>query len=105
MKELYLIGTVTGRPLNNKPSFEHARARLVDAGYRVTIPHDFIDPAWPWNTCLAHSIANMHIFDGIAVLPNSHKSTGTQIEIIAAKRMGLEIRTVIGWIEGRCGNA
>ena len=38
---LYLIGAVTGKPNDNRGTFEAVRSELLRAGYQCDIPHDF----------------------------------------------------------------
>lgn len=40
---LYLIGAVTGKPNDNRGTFEAVRSELLRAGYQCDIPHDFIE--------------------------------------------------------------
>lgn len=41
---LFVVGPIAGRENMNSLAFEEVRARLRDAGYYVTIPHDVVLP-------------------------------------------------------------
>lgn len=96
---LFLAGAISGRPDGNFAAFKRARNDLEDRGYVVTTPYDFTDPHDSWLGILGKCFQRMEGHDGIAILPDSLRSKGTQLQIQAAKRMCMEVRTVRGWIE------
>ena len=111
MKNLYVIGPVTGIENDNRPAFEAARQRLFAAGYWVVgIPHDHIASGTPWGMAMRISICKMlghgagrgfgHIvYDGVAMLPGWEDSKGARIEHDLAAELGIPCKTVDEWIE------
>lgn len=98
---LYVVGPVSGKPDNNRLAFEGCRKRLMDAGHDVKIPHDLIPPYAKWHHAVAESVRMIDRWEGIAVMPGSDRSVGAQVEIMAAKRMGIPVMSVQGWANRR----
>ncbi len=106
MKNLYVIGPVTGIPNDNRPAFEQARHDLKAAGYYVQIPHDYIASGLPWNWAMMVSIRQLvsHTqgdldLDGVAALPGWEQSKGARLEAQVAEAIGLPVKTVSEWVE------
>lgn len=94
---LYVIGPVTGRENLNREAFEDARAKLEQAGYDVTIPHDVVLPRTTHSVAMRLSIKTMLCCDGVAALIDWDESEGAKLEKRVAKACGIETRYVSAW--------
>lgn len=94
---LYVIGPVTGRENLNREAFEEARAKLEQAGYTVTIPHDIIPPDASHKDAMILSIKTMLCCDGVAMLIDWDMSTGAKLEKRVAEACGIETHYVHVW--------
>ena len=116
---LYVIGPVSGIKDGNRAEFEAARAALEAAGYRASIPHDFIDPETDWQTAMRVSISRMllvgtlawdlesgelvlhgddPVFGGVAELPGTMASRGARCERGICEQLGIPHRPVAEWV-------
>lgn len=86
---LYVIGPVTGRENLNRAAFEEARAKLEQAGYMVTIPHDVVPPDASHEDAMLLSIKTMLI--------DWDESTGATLEKRVAEVCGIETHYVRAW--------
>ena len=95
---LYVIGPVTGRENLNRAAFEEARAKLEQAGYTVTIPHDFIPSDASHERAMQLSlwwIASARV--DVAMLDGWDESQGSLLENRVATACGLEAHCVGAW--------
>ena len=107
MRNIYVIGSVTGKPNDNRPAFEAARHDLKAAGYYVQMPHDYIPLGTPWPEAMAKSNNVLTdadedgglLFDGVALLPGWEDSKGACLERQVAEAIGLPVKTVDEWVE------
>lgn len=86
---------MTGLPELNFPAFASAARQLRSYGYDVVSPAEINpDPTVPWHQCMRADIKALCDCDGIALLVGWEKSSGAQLELHIAHRLGLEISTV-----------
>lgn len=108
---LYEIGPVTSVPEDNLPAFREAMEKLIDAGYEVDMPHDFIPADMPHENAMLMSISALtglgydqggrmwRMYDGVALLPGWEQSEGARLEHQVAEACGIPVKTVDEWIE------
>lgn len=103
---LYVIGPVTGRENLNRAAFEDARAKLEQAGYSVTTPHDIIPPNASHEDAMRASIGwiTRRDRDGVAMLKEWDLSAGARFEYKVAVACGIRIHRVDKWLrmDGDC---
>lgn len=95
---LYVIGPVMGRESLNRAAHEEARAKLEQAGYTVTIPHDFIPSDAFHEDEMLLSIKTMLCCDGVAMLIDFDMSEGATLEKRVAEACGIETHYVGAWL-------
>lgn len=94
---LYVIGPVTWCEGLNRAAFEEARAKLEQAGYTVTIPHDLVPSDASHEDAMLLSIKAMLCCDGVAVLNDWAASLGATLEKRVAEACGIETHYVRAW--------
>lgn len=96
---LYVIGPVTGRENLNRKAFEEARAKLEQAGYMVTIPHDFIPSDASHERAMQLSLWWIASARGdVAMLDDWATSPGALLENRVATACGLQAHCVGAWL-------
>lgn len=97
---LYVIGPVTGRENLNRAAFEEARAKLEQAGYSVTTPHDIIPPDASYEDAMRASIGwiTRRDRDGVAMLYEWDLSAGARLEYKVAAACGIRVYRVDKWL-------
>ena len=97
---LYVIGPVTGRENLNRAAFEEARAKLEQAGYSVTTPHDIIPPDASHEDAMRASIGwiTRRDRDGVAMLYEWDLSAGARLEYKVAVACGIRVHRVDKWL-------
>lgn len=95
---LYVIGPVTGREDLNRAAFEEARAKLEQACYSVTTPHDIIPPDENRADAMRTSIKTMLGCEGVAMLADWGTSPGARFEDQVAAACGLQVHRVDKWL-------
>ena len=96
---LYVIGPVTGRENLNREAFEEARAKLEQAGYTVTIPHDFIPSDASHERAMQLSLWWIASARGdVAMLDDWDESPGALLENRVATACGLQAHCVGAWL-------
>lgn len=96
---LYVIGPVTGRENLNRAAFEEARAKLEQAGYMVTIPHDFIPSDASHERAMQLSLWWIASARGdVAMLDDWATSPGALLENRVATACGLQAHCVGAWL-------
>lgn len=97
---LYVIGPVTGRENLNRAAFEEARAKLEQAGYSVTTPHDIIPPDASHEDAMRASIGwiTRRDRDGVAMLKEWDLSAGARLEYKVAVACGIRVHRVGKWL-------
>jgi Domain of unknown function (DUF4406) len=106
VKTIYISGPITGIPRGNREAFADAAQRLKAAGYHPINPHDIggivelnMQPADPaWSDYMRPCIAAVMGCDGIALLPDWHKSRGAQKEIMAASWVYIPSKPLAEWL-------
>ena len=95
---LFVIGPITGRENMNSLAFEEVRARLRDAGYYVTIPHDVVPPGMRDVDVMRVSIRTMLGCDGVALLNGWEESEEVKFEHDVATFCGLNVHHFQEWL-------
>jgi hypothetical protein len=92
MKRLYLSGPMTGLPDLNFPAFNEAAATLRAQGLEVVNPAE-INPSGSvtWEACMRADIKALCDCDAIVLLPGWERSSGANLELHLAHRLGLQI--------------
>ena len=92
---LYVSGPMTGIENHNFPAFNQAAAKVRALGYYAVNPVDINpDPATPWLLCLRADIKALCDCDGIVLLPGWERSTGAQLELHIAHRLGMSVHFI-----------
>lgn len=96
---IYLIGAVTGKPNDNRGTFEAVRSELLRAGYDCDIPHDFIEKGTPWGEAMCISINHLtryswwlgyhSDYDAVAMLDGWEESKGASLEHDICEAIGM----------------
>lgn len=96
---LYVSGPMSGRQDFNYPAFREAAARLRAFGYTVLDPSEVRRPSkFPeWGDWMRSALTLLLQCDAVAVLPGWSNSNGAEIEVMLAKGLGMEVRTVDEW--------
>jgi len=90
---------MTGLPDNNFPAFHAAAKKLRHIGFEVVNPAEIVvlgpttDPTY-YHRCLRADIRAMMDCDTIALLPGWEHSSGANLELHLAHRVGLYVRFV-----------
>jgi hypothetical protein len=104
---IYVAGPMRGRELLNFPAFDEARDALLAKGWRVVSPADEdrkegFDPAvdgedgwkrlgWTEEDVLARDKLLLKTCSAMVLLPGWQKSRGVGVELLEARKLGLEI--------------
>lgn len=99
---LYIAGPMSGLPDFNYAAFEDARARLKTAGYAVLCPTDVSnDPpgSHAWEYYMRRTLKQVLDADAIATLPDAATSRGAMTEIMVARQLGMNVRSVEWWLK------
>lgn len=92
MKKIYLSGPMSGLPDHNIPAFHAMAAELRAAGYEVVNPAELnVDPTKEWEACMRTDISELCTCDAIALMPGWERSSGANLELHIAHRLGLEV--------------
>jgi hypothetical protein len=91
-QRVYISGPMTGRLDLNFPAFNVAAARLRSLGYEVVNPVEINgDPSMDWGSCLRRDLKGMLDCDTIALMPGWQTSSGANLELHVAHRVGIAI--------------
>lgn len=99
--KIYVAGPMTGLPDYNYPEFHAAADLLRKAGYEVFNPAEIEDSANPpkmWHEYMRLGLTKMLLCQGVALLDGYENSKGALIEINLAYSLGMELRTLDGWL-------
>jgi hypothetical protein len=92
MKRIYVSGPMTGLPEFNFPAFNAEAARLAAMGFDVVNPATLNpDTTTTWQQCMRNDIAALVTCDTIAMLPGWEYSSGANLELHIASRVGITI--------------
>lgn len=98
MTRLYIAGPMSGLPDFNYPAFHTAATMLRGLGYQVENPAENDRPLTdPWQVFLRDAITKLMRCDGVALLPDHHRSRGARLEESIATRLGIPVRTIQTW--------
>ena len=95
---LFVVGPIVGREDMNSLAFEEVRARLRDAGYYATIPHDVVPPGMRDVDVMRASIRTMLGCDGVALLNGWEESEEAKFECDVATFCGLNVHHFQEWL-------
>lgn len=93
LKNVYISGPMTGIPDLNRDAFAWAEAQVTAAGLAPVNPHTLCDPSWDWNRCMRADVAALCACDALLLLPGWEKSSGAQLELHIAHRLGIQVLT------------
>ena len=92
---LYVSGPMTGIENHNFPAFNAAAAKVRELGHEAINPVDINpDPTTPWLLCLRADIKALCDCDGLVLLPGWERSTGAQLELHIAHRLGMSVHFI-----------
>ncbi|MGA0610530.1 DUF4406 domain-containing protein [Caldimonas sp. KR1-144] len=93
MPKIYLAGPMTGLPELNFPSFNHFASVLRAIGHEVVNPAEINGLATEksWQECMRDDIRELVGCDAIALLPGWQRSTGANLELHIAHRLGMDV--------------
>lgn len=97
--KIYLSGPISGVP-NSHDAFAQAAAVLRQQGHTVVNPFQ-LSPTkddMTWSDYLREDLTAMLTCDMIALLPGWEASSGAQLELHVAKKLGFHIRR---FLEGK----
>lgn len=107
MSRLYLAGPMTGVDQLNFPLFNSEAVRLRALGYQIVNPAEINGGADElvkcaamtpdelkahWRNCMRRDIAELLKCDGVALLPNWHKSKGASLEVHIATQFDMPVK-------------
>lgn len=100
--KIYIAGPMSGYPDFNYPAFNDAETLLELRGHEPLNPARNGDSApatadWAW--FMRASIGMLIQADGIALLPDWHRSRGAVIEQKLAVHLGMPDRTLSSWLQ------
>jgi hypothetical protein len=93
---VYVAGPMTGYENFNYPAFHEAAKLLRYHGYEVVSPAELNDQSVDWVSAMKTDIAALVHCGIVFVLPGWEKSKGTNIELLLATLLGIEIRNIDG---------
>jgi hypothetical protein len=89
---IYISGPMTGLKDLNFPAFNAEAQRLRAMGHDVVNPAEINpDSAMTWAQCMRRDIAELTTCDTLAMLPGWQNSSGAQLEMHFAHRLGMTI--------------
>lgn len=100
---IYLSGPVTGILDRNRPAFERAADQLADAGFDVIVPHHLIPVQTSWGDAMRIALRAVLRADALATLDGWQQSRGARLEVQVAEAVGMPVRSVAEWADGRAG--
>jgi hypothetical protein len=102
---LYVAGKMTGLPDFGYDAFHAAQAELEAAGYVVESPTAGGQvEGFEWLDYMRRGIGQLIRCDGVAKLAGWEDSRGARAEVGLALALGLPVRPVGEWVEGRGGS-
>jgi hypothetical protein len=94
-RKIYISGPMSGIDRLNFPLFNRVAVRLRNMRWDVVNPVEVNpDESTPWLQCIAADLLAMEGCTAICMLPGWEKSSGAQIEHLAAQKLGLNIYRV-----------
>lgn len=92
METIYISGPMSGYPNKNYDAFNQAAEALRGKGFRVLNPAEPPDvEGWEWVDYMRRDVIMLMEADGVATLPDAHRSKGARIEINLAKELGMSV--------------
>lgn len=88
-KKIYIAGKVTGEDIAEcTEKFKTAQTQIEALGFEAINPLDVVgDWQTPWNKAMRMCVAKLTECDGIAMLPDWHKSKGAIVEWEISKQL------------------
>lgn len=99
--KLYIAGPMTGLPDFNFPAFNAAELALQAAGFETANParHGAGEPGLEWADYMRRDIPDLLTCDGVALLPDWHRSRGACLEVRIADDLGMPTAALRVWLE------
>lgn len=97
---VYISGRITG-DANYRDKFLDAEKRLRGAGYSPVKPAAFVPDAEDWNGAMRAVLRLMLRCGGVALLPDWRQSKGAMIEARLAHEVGIPVKPIEEWINGK----
>lgn len=91
MKTIYISGPMTGIKDLNASAFLAVEARIRDLSLYPVNPHNLCAADWDWQKCMRADIKALCGCDAIYMLDGWQNSTGAQLELHIAHRLGLRV--------------
>ncbi|RYF25159.1 MAG: DUF4406 domain-containing protein [Flavobacteriales bacterium] len=89
---VYIAGKVTGLPYDAvKKKFDTRKAELIEKGYIVINPCDYIEPDANWITAMAICMQLLPLANAMSLLPDWQDSQGATWERETAIKYGISI--------------
>ena len=109
MTTIYIAGPMSGLPNFNYPAFNAAEKRLLAAGFHTSNPTvtTAFEKRMPppseqgriYSWYLRAGLHRLITCDAVALLPGWEKSTGANLEVHVARKLGLTIQPLESWLE------
>ena len=91
-KSIYILGKVTGLPYPEvQAKFAAAEALLIEEGYKVYNPLNYVHPAAEWKDAMRTCIGIVIYCNAVYCLPCWEDSKGATLEHTIAEQLGLEM--------------
>jgi hypothetical protein len=100
---IYLSGPISYDEGAAGPRFAAAAAQLSQIpGVRIFDPYTYCADRGitGWRECMAAVVPELFGCDVVAVIDYETPSKGRDIELMIARSLGMQIRTVTQWVEG-----
>ncbi|MDR0514650.1 MAG: DUF4406 domain-containing protein [Coriobacteriaceae bacterium] len=102
---VYVCGPVTGIPGGNRPQFDFVAEQLRTEGHEPVVPHDHVDPSWPWGRCMRALIPVMLSCDAVVTLLGWSRSKGAGLEVHISSALGIETMPAKEFLDSHPGGA
>lgn len=90
-RKVYISGPMTGIANLNREAFAWGEAQVIASGLTPVNPHTLCDPLWSWHQCMRADVSALVECDAIVMLSGWQKSSGAQLELHVAHRVGIEV--------------
>lgn len=110
MTLLYIAGPMSSIPDFNYPAFRDAERRLREVGHDVLSPThvklscgctggvDLCGTKHTWSDYMRVAIQLLMLADGVAALEDWSRSRGARLEVMVARRLGMDVELVDYWL-------
>lgn len=95
MQRIYISGPMSGLPELNFPAFHDAAEKLRGKGFDAVNPAELnAELDADWHYYMRNDIKALCDCDALALLPGWEKSSGAQLELHIAHRLGLDVHMI-----------